>query len=134
MPLSRRGIGQRALERVVLAEQGRAERLEIGIQHLEPARIVRREAGLAFDHVQRCPLLRAELGQHQRAVRKIEAGMGDLARELRSPLAPVQPARDHQVQHQPQIAFEPDRDPLADTAQAQRPCGPRPSGSAAVRS
>ena len=76
MPLSRRGSVSARLSVWFSREQGGAERGEVGIQHLEPARIVRREPGLAFDHVQRGPLLRAELGQDQRAVRKIEAAHG----------------------------------------------------------
>ena len=63
-------VGQRALERVVLARERRRELLRDRIEHLEAAGIVRGEPGLARDDVQRGALLRAGLGQHQRAARR----------------------------------------------------------------
>ena len=57
------------------------------------------------------------LGKHERAVGKIECRKNVAARGLRSGLPPMQPAGDHQVQHEPKIAVEADGDALADAPQ-----------------
>ena len=54
-------VGERALERVVLAGERAAERREVDREHLEAARVVRRERVFAPHEVQRCPLLRARI-------------------------------------------------------------------------
>ena len=74
-------IGQRALERVVLAPQRRGE-----VSHAAASATSRppgssaASAALALHDVQRRALLRARLGQQQRAVREIERREPDLAR------------------------------------------------------
>jgi len=108
------GIGQRALERVILAGQRAVERGRVGVEHLEPARIVLGEARLAADEIERRAPLRTGLGQDERARREIERGQADLAAELGARGLPVEPPGDHQVQHQEQIALEADHDALAE--------------------
>ena len=71
----------------------------------------------AANDVQRGAAFGAGFGQHQRAVGEIERGEVVAAAEFRPAAAPVQPAGDHEMQHQPQIAIEADGDALADSAQ-----------------
>ena len=65
-------IGERALQRVRLGLQPLAERRQIGLQHIESARIVRSESGFSIHHMQRRAVFRAGLGEEQRAGRKVE--------------------------------------------------------------
>ena len=111
-------VGERALERVVLADERSAERREVDRQRLEPARVVRRERVFALHEVQRCPLLRAEFGQREAAVREVERGERMAAGELRARFLPVQAAVDHEVQDEPEVAVQAERDALAEAAQA----------------
>ena len=112
------GVGERALERVALARQRRAEGGEIGVERLEPAAIERGERGGAADEVERRAPLRARLGEHERALREVERGEPDAAGELRVRLAPVEPARDHEVDHEEEVALEREDDALAHAAHA----------------
>src|SRR5712664_1604940 len=71
----------------------------------------------APDDIQRCSVLCTGFGKHERTAGKIESRQTPAARELRSWDLPVQPAGNHQVQHQPEIAFYSNRDSLADAPQ-----------------
>src|SRR5579884_3219277 len=62
--------------------------------------------------------LRSGLCQRQRAFRKIERSQVPAAGEADLRRAPVQPSGDHQMNHQPEISLQTDRDPFADVAQA----------------
>jgi hypothetical protein len=59
-------------------------------------------------------MLCTSLGEDQGSSRKVESRQALAASQLCSTRSPVQPARNHQVQHQPEIAFHSDRDSLAD--------------------
>ena len=110
-------IGQRALERVVLAHERRAEVLQRRAEHLDPARVVLRERLLAAHHVHRRAPLRAFLGEEQRPVLEVERGQAAPAGQRRGSLAPAQPPGDHQVDHEEELALEADHDALAEPAQ-----------------
>jgi inhibitor of KinA len=62
-------------------------------------------------------VLRAGFGKRERAVGKIESSQAVAARQLCFWRPPVQAARNHQVQDEPEIAFHSDRDSLADSTQ-----------------
>ena len=82
MPLNRRGsVSARLSVWFSRVERG-AESVEIALEHLEAARVVRAQRRLAAHQVQRGPLLRAELGERERAVRKVEGGERMAAGEL----------------------------------------------------
>ena len=51
-------------------------------------------------------MLCAGFGEHQRTVGKIEGCQISAARQLCFRCAPMQPACDHQVKHQPEIVLE----------------------------
>ena len=106
-------IGQRALQRVVLATQRGLEFVERAHERLDPAALELVERSGEMD---RGALLRRRLREHQRAGWEIEGGKADLSRDLRSPLEPLEPAGDHQVNHQEQPTLEDEDDPLAEPA------------------
>ena len=108
-------VGQGPLERVVLATEHRSELLERRREHLEPAGVQRLQGVLAAEQEQRRPPLRAGLGEQQACPsEKSKAASAFFARELDARRLPVQSAGDHQVQHQPQVVVEPQRDAFAD--------------------
>src|ERR1700739_4565689 len=62
-------------------------------------------------------MLCAGFGKYEAAVGEIESSQTVTASQLCSQRPPVQPAGDHQVQRQPEIAVHSDRDALADASQ-----------------
>jgi hypothetical protein len=77
---------------------------------LDPAPVVCSERRAAAHDVQRCPLLRAGLGEHQSAALEFDSERR-LPRERSRPLrTPLQPPGDHEVQHEPDIVRKTDRD------------------------
>ena len=114
MPLKRRGSVRTrlsvwfAIRRLVVnasSEQSRTSR---------PPGSCAAQALPAADEEQGRAVLRAGLGQDQAAVREVEGRQRALARELRAGAFPVEAAGDHEMEDQPEIVVEPDRDPLAD--------------------
>jgi hypothetical protein len=111
-------VCHRALERVVLTGQRRAERGEVRVEHLEAARIVLLQAGFAARQIERGPALGAGLGQDQGPRREIERGQTDLGGRLGAGGLPVKAPGDHEVQDQEHVALEPDHDALAEPPKA----------------
>ena len=62
-------------------------------------------------------MLCASFREHEGAIRKIESRQASAPRKLCSSRPPVEAAGDHQVQHQPEIAFYANRNSLADPPQ-----------------
>src|ERR1700675_1841370 len=62
-------------------------------------------------------MLCAGLGEYERAVGKIERRQALASRQLGCSRPPVETAGNHQVQHQPQIAFYSNANSLADSPQ-----------------
>ena len=117
-PAEDRGIGQHALERMVLGGEGCAERREIGLQHLEAPGIVLAQGRFAPGQVDGRALLRARLGHEKRPRRAIQGGHADLARDLRPGRLPVQAPGDHEVEDHEELVVQLDDDPLAQSPQA----------------
>ena len=94
--------------------------LERGVERLDAAGIERAQRRLAAHQLQRRALLRARLGEEQRAVLEDERGEHQLRPHPRflARLAPAQAARDHQVDDEKQIVVEGEDDALADAAHA----------------
>src|SRR5437899_4727033 len=88
-------IGDRALERAVLALHSISELSETGPEDVESAGIHRGERGLALDQMERGAALGSGLGEHQRAASEFEGGERYPARHLRMCAEPAQPAGDH---------------------------------------
>ena len=117
-PAQHARVGQRALDRVALARERRPERAEVGVEHLEPARIVLGERRRAAHQVDRRALLRAGLGHHERARREVERGHADLPRHARAGRLPVQAPGDHQMDDDEPLVLERDHHALAETPHA----------------
>ncbi len=64
--------------------------------------------------MQRCTSLRPRFGQREPARVELEDGLRDARRRLRVAGHPAQPAGDHQVDHEEQLALEANDDALAD--------------------
>jgi hypothetical protein len=111
-------VGERPLQRVVLAPERRGERLRRRSDRVEAARVVLGERCLAPDDVERRALLRPRLRQEERAALEVERGEVDLAREPPAGLSPTEPSRDHQVQDEEQVALEREDDALSQAAEA----------------
>lgn len=96
----------------------RGERLqegrEIGREDIDAAGVHRAQAFFATDDVQRRAAFRAGFGEGERALGKIERGEELPAPDLGARRPPVQPASDHQMQHQPHAALHADSNPFAD--------------------
>ena len=85
MPLNSRGIGERALERVVLRLERAAKLGEIGLEHLQSAALELRQRVLAATQVDGRPPLGPGLGKTEAAHRKLERRQAKLARRLAYP-------------------------------------------------
>src|SRR5258708_36714023 len=110
-------IGQGSLERAVFGSECVAKAVDLTRENFDSSRINRMQALLAGENVQRRAALRAGFGEDQRAARKIESRKTLPARQLCLRRPPVQTPRNHQVQHQPQIALHSNRDAFADAPQ-----------------
>jgi hypothetical protein len=110
-------ISECSLERVIFSSEHAAKRIEIGREDVDSSRIESTQALLAADHVQRGSPFRARLGQNQRTVGKIERRQTLSTGEHGVGRAPVQPTGNHQMQYQPEIIFQANRDPFADAPQ-----------------
>ena len=107
-------IGQSALQRMIPDGQAAREFFERCGHDIDSAGIECGQPRLARSHMQRRALLRSGLGQREAAVVEQERGQGAAAVGLLGFLAPVQASGDHQVQHQPDVVIEADRDAFAD--------------------
>ena len=82
-----------------------------------PAAVVLGKPGFARDDVQRRAALGAASVSTSVPSWKSNAASCCLPASFAPGALPVQPAGDHQVQHQPQVAVQPDRDALAQPPQ-----------------
>src|SRR6266849_280492 len=110
-------IGKSPLERAVFGGKRSAKRAEVAREDVDSSRVDGTQALLAYEDVQRCAVLCAGFGEHQRAAGKIEGRQISAASQLCRAGTPVQPAGDHQVQDQPEVAIHSNRDALPDTPQ-----------------
>src|SRR5215813_64384 len=89
-------IGERALERVVLAAESLREGLQLAADDLDSARVQRVEAGGSAHDVDARALLRAGLGEDERAARillrgrEVETREADLAGHRRRRRLPLE--------------------------------------------
>ena len=92
------------------------ELLEGRAEHVQSTRVVGREGVQAPDDMERRSMLRAGFGEEQRGIREIERGEPRATGDGRAGGLPVQPARDHQVQHDKVVVLERQDDPFAEAA------------------
>ena len=110
-------IGQRALDRMVLAGERGAKAREVGFEDLEPSARMLGDGLLAADQVEGGAFLRTRFGQYERPLRKVERRERRAAGEPRAPGTPVETARDHQMEDEVQVALEVEDDSLAEAAE-----------------
>src|SRR6185436_14232563 len=106
---------ERALQRVILGCEPRAKLFERGIEHFEAAGILLLHVLLAAEHRQRRTPLGTGLGEREHPGVERERGEHRASPALRAGRKPVQPAGDHEMKHEPMVAFEPYGDALAHT-------------------
>ena len=128
MPLKMCGSVKRALQRVIVGDQPRGKRRQVGIEHLEPAAIVFVERRFTSHQMHDGLPLRSGLGQQQRSGGEVEGEQTDLAGNRRAPLPPAQPAGNHQMDDEEQRAVELEDQPLAQPAE----CSHRAAGNAVI--
>jgi hypothetical protein len=113
------GIGEGSLECAVFGIQGGAEAVEIRRKDFEAAGIEVAKGLFATDEMEGGAALGAGFGEDQRACREIEGGEGVSSGELCLRRAPVETAGDHEMENQPEVAFDADGDALADAAEGE---------------
>ena len=113
-------VGERTLQRVVLAPQHTPEIVQTAVQHLDAAGIVLSANSRGTAHgMQRRTLDGARLGEDQGAGRQIESRQAQLARNASPRRAPAKPPGDHQVEDQEEIALKLEDDALAQPVETQ---------------
>jgi len=113
-------VRESALERVVLSQQRRTERLRVRLEGLETTALELAESFFSTDEMQRCPFPRARLGQKQRSGAEIECGESDARRDFGRGLLPVETRRDHQVEDEEKLVLQLEDDALSEPSQAQQ--------------
>src|SRR5213592_211197 len=113
-PTEHMWIGECSLQRVIFRQQLLAECLVGGLEDLQATRIMLCKLLAAPKHIERGPALGTRLGQRERPGVKHEVSQRGPAGLACAGGKPAQSAGDHQMQQQPQVAFESYRDPLAD--------------------
>src|SRR6266446_2404257 len=106
-------VSQRALQRMVLLAQRRSKGQQIDFERFDSSGAERTQPLLAVSDVKRGAMLRAGLGELQRAVVELEGGERFFSSLLIFRRFPVKPPCDHQMQHQPDFALETDRNPFS---------------------
>ncbi len=109
-------IGEGALEGAVFLGEGGAEACEIGGEDLDAAGIDRAQALFAAHYVEGGAALAAGFGKGEGSAGEVEGGEGVAAGEFGLGGLPVEASGDHEVEYQPEIAFDTDGDALADAA------------------
>lgn len=107
-------VGERALERVILALQRGGEGVAVDLEGLEAAGGERLQTGLADNEVECGAALGAGFGEPEEAGIEGEHCEQIATAELGRGGVPMQPAGDHQMEDEPEVAVETDRDALAE--------------------
>src|SRR5438445_10844448 len=111
------GMGEGALERPVFGGERLLKGLEVAGKDFDSAWIDGTKALFARDEMQRSAVFGAGFSKDQRAAGEIESRQAAAAGKLRAWIFPVQAPGNHQMQHEPKIAFDANRDALTDSPQ-----------------
>ena len=87
------------------------------VENFQPAGIKKLESSLAFDYMQRRAFLRARFSQREHSTAEFKGRQATCLRCFGAVLVPVQPPGNHQVQNEPQIAFDTDTDAFTEPPQ-----------------
>src|SRR5713226_751010 len=109
-------VGERALQGVIGRYQTRPELIAICGKNVNASRIKLSKFRFSGYYVQRCTLLRASLGESKCSGIEMESCRHASSVRHDAAVLPMQPSRDHQVEHQPKFIVELDGYPLSDPA------------------
>ena len=110
-------VGQGALERVIVLTKRGGKGEEISFEDVDAARIVLLQRLDARDNMQRGLSFRPGFREYEGAVDEVEREEPDFSWNFRATLPPAQPAGDHQMQDEKEVALQLEDDPLAQTIQ-----------------
>ncbi len=113
------GVGERSLERVILADERRPKVLEVACEHFDSTRIDTGESHFALEDVERRPPLSTGFGEDQAPGGEIERREAEAPIERRSWSAPVEPARDHEMEDEEELPLDADHEPLSDSPELE---------------
>src|SRR5579885_233476 len=99
---------------MALRFQRRAERIEAAFERLDTAGVQCAKVFLARSHMQGSSMLRAGFGEGQHTVIELKGSQRAFAGNPARSFLPVKPARDLEMQHEPESPFQADGDLLAD--------------------
>jgi len=112
-------IGERAFESVIGGGEASGELCERGVEDFEATGVESSESGFALDDVKRSTFFGAGFGPEQGAVGEVESGEAARGRDFDAAGFPVEAAGDHEMQDEPEIAFEADADAFAEAAELE---------------
>src|SRR5215213_7949222 len=106
-------VSQRTLESVVLAQQALREFFQRAFERLQAAATDLLEILFASHDIKRCAPCGARFRENQGAVIEIECSESHFSGNLASGCEPLEAARDHQMDHDPEICLESQRNALS---------------------
>src|SRR5690349_3096728 len=124
-PAEQPRIRERPLERMVLASQSRREVSQVGVQHLQPSAVELLQRVRALYDVDRCPSLRARLGEVERPSLELERSLRELSANRLSALSPAETTRDHEMNDDVQRVVRPNHNALTQPADGSHPLADR---------
>jgi hypothetical protein len=110
-------VGEGSLEGAVFGGEGGAEFVEGGGEDVDPSRVDVLKRGFVGEEVERSAVFGTGFGEDEGAVGEVESGEIVSATEFGFGGAPVETARDHEVQDEPEAVVELDGDALADATE-----------------
>ena len=115
------GVGERALQRMILSRYRSNEGFRLGLGDLQPPRILIAQPLAPTDDVQGGTFLGPCLGENERAVLELERCEQLTPATPRQLIAPLKATRNHQMEHEPEFPLEPNRNSLTDALEPQHP-------------
>src|SRR5688572_6084846 len=111
-------IGEGTLERVVFFLKRSRKRCDVAGHHFESAGIEGCKRVLTLHHVQRSALSGRRLCHKQRTFCKIERRKSNFPGYRGAAVAPLEPAGDHEMEHEKYFSVHLPHDPLSDAAKS----------------
>src|SRR6266849_966971 len=108
-------VSERTFQSVIERSQNRPKLIAICRENVNSSRIKPSKFRFSGNHVQGRPLLRASFAEGKRAGAEIESGHHASSVRHDTALFPMQPSRNHQVEHQPKFVVESNGYPLSDS-------------------
>src|SRR5215472_642659 len=107
-------VSEGALQGVICGEQNGGELLRVGLENLNATGIQLAKSGLARNHMERGAFLGASFGPEKGSHGKVKRREAARWRDFHAAGPPVKPARNHQMQNEPEVVFEANANPFSD--------------------